>query len=225
MATKSTRMKPNLSVHDDPSNGSLPEEDHESVLSEDTEKFGFVPPPHDHPLMFTSYQKWTIALLKLLDHMNAPDYVFEAIIKWAGATRDNNHTPLPEGGLSRSKNVDILFQSMTKNAKQLLPSVQPVLTPNETSCDVIAFDFLPQLLKLLQNRRTMIQDNLVLDIQNPPQQYTSPDGNIGEALSGSVYREAYSKYVKHPERELFVPIIQWIDCTSMTGNDRFSLKP
>jgi hypothetical protein len=71
----------------------------------------------------------------------------------------------------------------------------------------------------------MIQDNLVLDMQNPLQQYTSPVGNIGEALSGLVYREAYSKYVKHPERELFVPIIQWIDCTSVTGNDRFSLKP
>ena len=57
-----------LSAHDDPpSNGSLPEEDQVSVLSaEDTDKFGFVPPPHNHPLMFTSYQKWTIALLKLL---------------------------------------------------------------------------------------------------------------------------------------------------------------
>ena len=26
-------------------------------------------------------------------------------------------------------------------------------------------------------------------------------------------------------RELFVPIIQWIVCTNVTGNDRFSLKP
>ena len=111
------------------------------------------------------------------------------------------------------------------NAKQLLLSVQPVPTHNETSCDVIAFDFVLQLVKLLQNCRIMIQDNLVLDIQNPLQKYKSPDGNIGEALSGSVYREAYSKYVKHPERKLFVPIIQWIDRTYVTGNDRFSLKP
>ena len=69
----------------------------------------------------------------------------------------------------------------------------------------------------------MIQDNLVLDMQNPLQQYKSPNGNIGEALSGLVYREAYSEFVKHPERELFVPIIQWIDCTSVTGNDRFTI--
>jgi hypothetical protein len=70
----------------------------------------------------------------------------------------------------------------------------------------------------------MIQDNLALDMQNQLQQYKSPNGNIGEALSGLVYRETYSKYVKHPELELFVPIFQWIDCTSVTGNDRFSFK-
>jgi hypothetical protein len=109
------------------------------------------------------------------------------------------------------------------NAKQLLPSDQPVPTQNETSSDVIVFDFVPQLLRLQQNRRIMIQDNLVLGMQHPLQQYKSPNGDNGEALCGSVHREAYSKYVKHPERELFVPIIQWINCTSATGNDRFSL--
>ena len=212
------------SEHDNDTFSSSSEEDNVSVLSQDTDECNFVPPPKDHPLMFTCDQKWTIALLKLLDNMNAPDYAFEAIIKWGRAAKDDNYSFHPEGGLSRSKNVDILFQSMN-NAKQLLPSVQPVPTQNETFCDVITFDFVPQLLRLLQNRRIMTQENLVLDMQNPLQQYKSPNGDIGEALSGSVYRDAYSKYVKHPSRELFVPIIQWIDRTSVTGNDRFSLKP
>ncbi len=119
--------------------------------------------------------------------------------------------------------MDILFQSMN-NAKKLLPSVQPVPTQNKTFCDVITFDFVPQLLQLLQNRRIMTQENLVLDMQNPLQQYKSPNGEIGEALSGSLYRDAYSEYGKHPARELFVPIIQWIDRTSVTGNDRFPLN-
>jgi hypothetical protein len=85
-----------LSAHDDPSNGSLPEEDHVSVLSQDTDKFGFVPPPHNHPLMFKSNQKW-------LDNMYAPEYAFEAIIKWARAARDNNYTFLPEDGFALQK--------------------------------------------------------------------------------------------------------------------------
>jgi hypothetical protein len=55
--------------------------------------------------------------------------------------------------------------------------------------------------------------------------YKSPDGVRGDALSGQVYQDAYRCLVTNPQRQLFVPIIQWIDRTSFTGNDRFSLKP
>ena len=176
------------------------------------------------PLMYTNDQKWTVALLKLLDDMNAPDYAFEAIIKWARGANNDNYSFHPQGGLSRSNNVDILFSSM-QNAKKLLPNVQTVHVPHGPPCDVITYDFVPQLLSLLQNRKIMMQENLVIDMNNPLQQYHSPDGKIGEALSGSVYRDAYSTLVQFPDRQLFVPIIQWIDRTSVTGNDRFSLKP
>ena len=40
-----------------------------------------------------------------------------------------------------------------------------------------------------------------------------------------MYRDAYQRLITNPDRQLFVPIIQWIDRTSVTGNDRFSLKP
>jgi hypothetical protein len=76
----------NLSAHDDATNYASSGGDNVSVLSQDTDKFDFVPPPKDHPLMFTSDQKRTIALLKFLDDMYAPDYAFEAISKWARAT-------------------------------------------------------------------------------------------------------------------------------------------
>ena len=131
--------------HDNDTDCSSSEEDNVLVLSQDTDKCNFVPPPKDHLLMFTSDQKWTIALLKLLDNMNAPDYALEAINKWGCAAKDNNYSFHLKGGLLRSKNVDTMFQSMN-NAKQLLPSVQPVPTQNKTSGDVITFDFEPQLL-------------------------------------------------------------------------------
>jgi hypothetical protein len=63
----------NLSAQDNATDCSSLKGDDVSVLSHETDKFDFVPPPKDHPLMFTSDQKWTIALLKLLDDMNAPD--------------------------------------------------------------------------------------------------------------------------------------------------------
>ena len=88
-----------------------------------------------------------------------------------------------------------------------------------------AYEFAPRLLNLLQNPALMTAQNLLIDLQNPLQRYNSPDGRIGDALSGSVYRDAYSRLITNPERQLFVPIIQWIDRTHVTGNARFSLKP
>jgi hypothetical protein len=43
-----------------------------------------IPPPlSTQPMIFTADQKWTVALLKLLDDMNALDYAFSQILKWA----------------------------------------------------------------------------------------------------------------------------------------------
>ena len=33
------------------------------------------------PWLFTNDQKWTIALLKLLDDMNAPDYAYASVLR------------------------------------------------------------------------------------------------------------------------------------------------
>jgi hypothetical protein len=44
-------------------------------------------------------------------------------------------------------------------------------------------------------------------------------------MSGSVHQKAYSRLITNPSRQLLAPIIQWIECTSVTGNDKFSLKP
>ncbi len=87
--------------------------------------------------------------------------------------------------------------------------------PHRPPCDVITFDFVPQLLQLLQNRTIMTQENLLIDVvQDPLRPYTSPDGVRGETLSGQVYQDAYRRLVTNPQRRLFVPIIQWIDHTS-----------
>ena len=99
---------------------------------------------------------------------------------------------------------------MMNNAMQLLSTVRTVAAPHGPSCDVITFDFVPQLLKLLQNWTIMTQDNLLIDVHNPLLPYTSPDGVWGEALSGQVYQDAYHRLVANPQRQLFVPIIEWI---------------
>ena len=181
--------------------------------------------PFRQPFMYSTDQKWTIALLKLLDDMNAPDYAFARILKWAQGAQADGYTFQPaNGGLSRTRNVDVLFASLT-NAKRLLPSIDTVQLNNSTLSDVITFEFVPQLLNLLQNPALMTAEKLAIDPLNPLMPYNSPDGRLGEALSGTVYRNAYDRLITNPNRQLFVPIIQWIDRTTVTGNDRYSLKP
>ena len=178
----------------------------------------------NHSFLHTTDQKWTVALLKVLDNMNAPDYAFGDILAWARGAHAANYSFNPVGGLSRSKNIDVLFDSMP-NARQLLPSIVPVSCAEGLASDVVVFDFVPQLLSLLQNQQIMRQENLIIDVNCPLKPYANPGQVLGEALSGSVYAAAYARYVTKPNRQLFVTIIQWIDRTSVTGNAKFSLKP
>jgi hypothetical protein len=175
-------------------------------------------------LRHTVDQKWTAALLKVMDDINAPDYAFGLILAWARGASAEEYSLHPQGGLDHARNVTVLVKSIA-NGTQLLPSVLSVFSPHGPPCDVVVFDFVPQLLRLLQNPSLMIPENVVLDFQDPLKPYKSCNGLLGEALSGSVYQKAYSRLITNPSHQLLVPIIQWIDCTSMTGNDRFSLKP
>ena len=163
-------------------------------------------------------------MLKILDDMHAPDYAFGQVLGWARDARAAGFSFRPPGGLSRSKQIDRLYD-LIPEARQLLPSRAPLSFADGSVGDVIVFDFVPQLLNLLQNPKIMIQENLVIDVNNPLTPYADADKRLGEALSGSVYKEAYARFITQPQQELFVPIIQWIDRTSVSGNDRFSLKP
>ena len=176
--------------------------------------------------MYTTDQKWTVSLLKILDHANAPDYTFGEVLEWARSASANSYSYNPVGGLSRSKNVDALINSV-RNGKKLLPFVRRIDVDHGSPSDVICFDFVAQLLSLLQNPSIMTAENLAIDINDPLKPYFELEHSnvLGEALSGSVYRKAYNRLITDPEKQLFVPIIQWIDRTSVTGNDRFSLKP
>jgi Plavaka transposase len=199
------------------------------VLDEDANDEDFACPtqndiPASSPFLFSTDQKWTISLLKLLDDINAPDYAFASVLTWARNAQADGYSFYPVGGISRTNNVDVLFKSVT-NAQRLLPSVKTVDVPHGSPCDVIVYEFAPQLLNLLQNPAVMTAANLLIDLQDPLKPYASPDGRLGDALSGSVYRDAYQRMITNPKRQLFVPIIQWIDRTHVTGNARFSLKP
>jgi hypothetical protein len=78
-----------------------------------------------------------------------------------------------------------------KNAKQFLPSEMKVTAPHGLPRDAIVFDLVPQLLRLLQNPKLTTADNLLIDPKNLLLPYTSPNGEIGDSLSGHIYRDAH----------------------------------
>ena len=58
---------------------------------------------------YSTDQKWTVALLKALDNMNAPDYAFHATLTWARAAIADGFSFRPEGGQARCRNVEQLY--------------------------------------------------------------------------------------------------------------------
>jgi hypothetical protein len=55
---------------------------------------------------------------------------------------------------------------MMNNAMQLLPTVRTVAAPHGPLCDVITFDFVLQLSKLLKSQTIVNQDKLLIDMHN-----------------------------------------------------------
>ncbi len=114
----------------------------------------FVNTPHDSQTFdypefkHTVDQKCTAALLKVMDDINAPDYAFGLILAWARGASTDKYSFHPPGDLDCACNVTVLVKSIA-NSTQLLPSVLSVSFPHCTPCDVVVFDFVPQLLRLL----------------------------------------------------------------------------
>jgi len=182
------------------------------------------PPSMNNVMHIDRKHQWTIMLLKILDDINAPDNAFKEIIKWAKEAYDDGYTFDPIGGLSRKNNI-AQIRKMYFQSEALLPKIETVNIPHGVPSEIVTFDFVPQLLCLLQNPNLMRPEHLAIDFYDPLLPYQSVNGRLNEALSGSVYQSAYSKFVKDPTKDFFVPIIQWIDRTHITGNERYSLKP
>jgi hypothetical protein len=52
----------------------------------------------------TTEKEWTVSLLQILDHMNAPDYAYVSIMrKWAHDASSDGYDFRPRGGFDRSK--------------------------------------------------------------------------------------------------------------------------
>ena len=163
----------------------------------------------------------------LLDAMECPDYAFKKIMEWARTCFEVGFDFNPKCK-TRLGNLKWMYDAL-HNAEQMLPHLEsiplPDPLPNVNSMNVICYDFVPQLLSILQNRKMMSAENLVLDPNNPLAMYMPHDSWLGEALSGSVYHDMYCWLVSNPSKQLLCPLICYTDGTQIDSLSRFAVEP
>jgi hypothetical protein len=176
---------------------------------------------------FTMAQKCLTSLMILLDSLECPDYAFEKILNWARTSFVAGFDFNPKCK-KRWGNVQWMFKSV-HNSHQMLPSLKTIdllePLPDADTLDVICYDFVPQILSLLQDKELMSANNLVLDPINPFAKFVPQDGRLGEALSGSVYSKLYDLLVNDHTKQLLIPLIFYTDATQIDALSRFSIEP
>jgi hypothetical protein len=163
----------------------------------------------------------------LLDAMECPDYAFKAIMEWARKCFEAGFDFNPKSK-TRLGNLKWMYDAL-HNAEQMLPKIKTIILPdalpNMTSMDVICYDFVPQLLSILQNPKMMVGENLLLDPNNPLAMYKPPYDRLGESLAGSVYRDMYGRLVSNPSKQFLCPLICYTDGTQIDSLSRFGMEP
>jgi len=173
---------------------------------------------------FTTSQQCVTSLMYLLDAMECPDYAFKAIMEWARKCFEAGFD-FNSKCKTRLGNLSWMYDAL-HNAEQMLPHIElPDPLPHMKSLNVICYDFVPQLLSILQNKKMMEGNNLVLDPNNPLAMYKPPDNMLGEALSGSVYKDMYRRLVSNPSKQLLCPLICYTDGTQIDSMSRFGVEP
>ena len=167
-----------------------------------------------------------VNLIKLLEDMNCPDTAVASIIDWARTSYNAGFKFNPKSK-TRYGNIQWM-KKMTVNNPAFYPKLEPVQLNDDTKIDVVCYDFTTQLLRLLQNKKLMKQENLLIDIENPTKMYKSENNILGEALSGSAYKTIFkNQHDNHDgNKPLFViPICIWCDATHIDNASKFKLEP
>ena len=177
-------------------------------------------------ISFSNDEKHMVDLLDILESMACPDDAVTKIIAWARKAFQQGFQFNPSV-CSRKGILDNMYNALP-NAKSLLPSVVNVPQrnlPNASSVDIPLFDFVPQLLSLLNDTELMRTSKLALNCNAPFDKYVSPNGCYGEANSGSVYSMWYDKLITDPAHDFLCPIILYIDRTHVDEGGRYTLEP
>ena len=198
-------------------------DDQELANEEVPQQISVIPDDDDAIVNFTNEQRHMCNLITLLDQLQAPDYAVKKVVQWAAKAYEDGWNFQPKS-MERRNNIDA-FYTLIDKAEEFLPAVETVTCNVGDPFECIVFDFVPQVLSLIQNKDIMLPDNLVIDMANVCGRYVSPDGRLGECHSGSVYQAMYDRLVKDPSKDFLCPVIVYGDRSQVDQHSRFSLEP
>ena len=183
-------------------------------------------PNQDHQqLVFTKAMVFETKLLKILDDIQAPHYVFQQIMDWSKEASLSKYNFKPQ---LKTRNA---FINQLKRTIRFPPECEPKLIaveldgPFPVTVDVTVFDFKSQLVSLLQQQNLFDNfNNLDVNPSNPFSKYIPPDGVLGTTNSGSRYNDAYNNMIKEPN-DFLLPIIFACDETKLSSQSKLGCWP
>ena len=164
-----------------------------------------------------------VNLLKLLEDAQCPDYMLQKVLEWAYNAKLEGFDFNPRA-TTRKANIQWMYKALKHSHRGLPKVLQVNLEDHEKAQDIICFDFAPALLSLLQDESLMVAENLVLNKDYPMSMYIPSDGKVGEANSGSRYRELYHELAQG-KNQLLVPIIMYLDGTAIDSKGHIEICP
>ena len=174
---------------------------------------------------YTVDKKVEVTLLKICTELEAPLYAFETIMKWAHDAYVLGYKFCPRQGNYRSQINNLeAWMGMENQRPEEVSIVLPGKHGNDT-ISVTRFDFTTQLRSLLDDPILNRDENLVINLEDRFQRYLSPDGLLGECLSGSWYKHAWDEMEKDGICNFMIPIILYIDKTQVSISGKLTLYP
>ena len=119
--------------------------------------------------------------------------MLQKVMEWAYNAKCEGFDFNPRA-TSRKANIQWMYKAL-KDSHRVLPKV---------------LHFVPALLSLLQDESLMVMENLVEDKDYPLSMFLPRDGKVGEANTGSRYRDLYNDLAQG-KNQLLAPIIMYLD--------------
>ena len=168
--------------------------------------------------------KCIVELVSLLESMQCPDYALEKVLQWAHNAQQQQFSFTPRA-YTREANVQWMYK-LLRNSHQHLPFIQMVDLEDHTSPQkVVCFDFGIALLSLLQDQSLMQLQNLVINPLEPLAMFQPNNRHLGDANTGQRYRDLYADLITDAQRQLLVPIILYLDGTTIDGKGHLEVCP